>query len=162
MKHHRPLSDSYELSLVCLNSLYKRLQREPPAKRLQQNNQCTNYNGKHAASTRLRIVFDASSKASSDLASLNECLFTGPSLTPEITNVLIRFRAWKFDLVADVRKAFDQIQIDEKHRNFLRFIWPQVILSDNPKLLILRFHRIFGINSSPFLLNGTLDYHISN
>ena len=117
---------------------------------------------KHAASTRLRIVFDASSKARSDFASLNECLFTGPSLTPEIMNVLIRFRVWKFGLVADVRKAFHQIQIDEKHRNFLRFIWLEDILSDNPKLLILRFQRvIFGVNSSPFLPNGTLDYHIS-
>ena len=29
-KHHKPLPDNYELSLVCLNSLYKRLQREPP------------------------------------------------------------------------------------------------------------------------------------
>ena len=107
-------------------------------------------------------MFDASSKARSDLASLNECLFTGPSLTPEIMNVLIRFRAWKFGLVADVRKAFHQIQIDEMHKNFLRFIWLQDILSDNPKLLILRFQRvIFGVNSSPFLLNGTLDYHIS-
>ena len=114
---------------------------------------------KHAASTRLRIVFDASSKALSDLASLN---VTGPSLTPEIMNVLIHFRAWKFDLVADVRKAFHQIQIDEKHRNFLRFIWLGDVLSDNPKLLILRFQRvIFGVNSSPFLLNGTLYYHIS-
>ena len=89
---------------------------------------------KHAASTRLRIVFDASSKARSDLASLNECLFTGPSLTPEIMNVLIRI-----GLVADVRKAFHQIQIDERHRNFLRFIWLEDILSDNSKLLILRF-----------------------
>ena len=29
-KHHKPLPDNYELSLVGLNSLYKRLQREPP------------------------------------------------------------------------------------------------------------------------------------
>ena len=113
---------------------------------------------KHAASTHLRIVFDASSKARSDFASLNECLFTGPSLTPEIMNVLIRFRVWKFGLVADLRKAFHQIQINEKHRNFLRFIWLEDILSDNPKLLILRFQRvIFGVNSSAVFL----DYHIS-
>ena len=188
-KHHKPLPDNYELSLVHLNSLYKRLQREPPL--LNDYNEIIKEQindgivervtetdvpepgevyfiphqaviQKHAASTRLRIVFDATSKARSDLASLNECLFTGPSLSPEIMNVLIRFRAWKFGLVTDVRKAFHQIQIDERHRNFLHFIWLQDILRDNPKLLILRFQRvIFGVNSSPFLLNGTLDYHIS-
>ena len=115
---------------------------------------------KQAASTRLRIVFDASSKVQPDLVSLNDCLWTGPSLMPAIMNVLIRFRAWKYGLAADVRKAFYQIRIDENQRNFIRFLWVQDIQSDNPKLLILRFQRIiFGVNSSLFLLNGTLEYH---
>ena len=110
-KHHRLLPGNYELSLVHLNSLYKRMQREPTL--LNDYNEIIKEQindgivervnetdvlepsevyfiphqaviRKHAASTRLRIVFDASSKTRSDLASLNECLFTAPSLTPEI------------------------------------------------------------------------------
>ena len=81
---------------------------------------------------------------------------------PAIVNVLIRFRAWRVELVPDVMQAFHQINVSEEQNDFLRFIWLEDIFSDNPKLLILRFNRIlFGMNSSLFLLNGTLHHHIT-
>ena len=73
--------------------------------------------------TRLRVVFDASSQIPSDTVSLNDCLYVGPSLLPAIVDVLIRFRAWRVELVEDVMQAFHQINVSEEQRDFLRFIW---------------------------------------
>ena len=76
--------------------------------------------------------------------------------------MLIRVRAWRTGLVADVMQTFHQINVSEEQKDFLRFVWLEDIFSDNPKLLILHFNRIlFGMNSSPFLLNGTLHHHIT-
>ena len=114
-----------------------------------------------STTTRIRVVFDASSKIRSDTVSLNNCLYVSPLLLPAI-DVLIRFRAWRVGLVADVMQAFHQINVSEEQKDFLLFIWLEDIFSDNPKLLILRFNRIlFGTNSSPFLLKGTLHHHIT-
>ena len=44
-----------------------------------------------AETTPLRVVFDASAKLGKDSHSLNDCLHVGPSLTPLMYNVLLRF-----------------------------------------------------------------------
>ena len=116
---------------------------------------------KQALTTRLRIVFDASSKLQKNLPSLNDCINTGPALMPAVMDILLRFRAWRYGLIADVEKAFHQVAIDETQRDYLRFLWLKDIETDNPELLVLRFCRvIFGVNASPFLLNGTMKHHI--
>ena len=116
-----------------------------------------------AVTTKLRVVMDASAKVSPSAPSLNEVLHTGPSLTPKILEILLRFRWHRIAIVADIMKAFHMINVDEKDRNVLRFLWLSDITSDNPELLFLRFCKVvFGLNCSPFLLGGTLHHHISN
>ena len=46
-----------------------------------------------AISTKLRVVYDASAKSSSELPSLNDSIHPGPSLIHAIMDILIRFRA---------------------------------------------------------------------
>ena len=54
-----------------------------------------------------------------------------------------------------------QIEIDENHQDFLRFIWFDNVLSNNPSYVLLRFARVvFVLTCSPFLLNGTLKVHL--
>ena len=51
------------------------------------------------------------------------------------------------------------IGITEKDRDVLRFLWIDNIESQNPNVIELRFARVvFGISSSPFLLNATLQH----
>ncbi len=108
--------------------------------------------------TKVRIVYEASAK--NEGPSLNDCIFTGPSLLPKIMENLLRFRYHTIGLVAGVEKAFYQVSIAEEDRDVLRFIWIDDILKDNP-LLIYRFTRVvFGVNASLFLLNATIDHHI--
>ena len=115
-----------------------------------------------ALTTKLRVVFDASSKLSSDSPSLNECLYSGPALTPTIFNVLLRFREKRIALVGDIEKAFLNVGVAEEDRDVLRFLWVDSLEEENPGLMLYRFCRVvFGVNASPFLLNSTLKYHIS-
>ena len=116
---------------------------------------------KDALTTKVRIVYDGSAKQSVNTPSLNNCLETGPSLVPMIFDILVHFRCYKIPLVADVQQAFHQICVNREDVDYLRFLWVDDILSDDPKL-ILRFLRvIFCLNCSPFLLSGTLQHHIS-
>ena len=111
--------------------------------------------------TKVRIVFDGSSRAKGP--SLNSCLLAGPSLTPKIMDVLIRFRWYQVALAADIEKSFLMVSVAAHERDCLRFLWFEDILAGNLKMVIKRFTRaVFGVISSPFLLNGTLESHIES
>ena len=117
---------------------------------------------KDALSTKIRIVFDASNRANRNSVSLNDILQVGPPLTPAIFDILLRFKTRTVGLVADIEKAFLQISIDSNDRNCLRFLWVDEIDKDDPNIVVLRYARVtFGVNSSPFLLSGTLRFDIS-
>ncbi|UYV74373.1 hypothetical protein LAZ67_11003269, partial [Cordylochernes scorpioides] len=66
--------------------------------------------------TPIRPVYDASCNASKRSLSLNECLETGPNLIELLPEILIRFREKKIGAIADIRKAFQTVGIDEKER----------------------------------------------
>ena len=109
--------------------------------------------------TKIRAVFDASCKVSGP--SLNECLYSGPNLIAKIFDILLRFRLNKIGILADIKQAFLNVGIDAKHRDYLRFLWYDLQTEDE-QVVIYRFLRVvFGITSSPFLLNGTIRHHLS-
>ena len=117
---------------------------------------------KDKSTSRVRIVYDASSKATSDSPSLNDVLYPGPSLIPAIIDILIRFRWHNIGLTSDIEKAFLNIEIAEEHRDILRMLWIDDIFTDNLHLLVKRFERVvFALKPSPFLLNRTVKHHIS-
>ncbi|XP_064102656.1 uncharacterized protein LOC135212813 [Macrobrachium nipponense] len=106
-------------------------------------------------STKIRPVFDGSARGSNGI-SLNDCLESGPSLNPDLVEVLLRFRRWKVALTADITKAFLQIQVRREDRDVHRFL-----LKKNDIVKHFRFVRVpFGNKSSPFLLNATLKFHL--
>ena len=110
-----------------------------------------------AASTKTRIVYDASAKARPDAPSLNECLNPGPPLQNKLWDVLVQQRAYPVVVAADIRKAFLQIRIRENERDSLRFHWQK---EPHSEIEVLRFTRaLFGLISSPFLLGGVLECH---
>ena len=85
--------------------------------------------------SRVRIVYDASSKATRESLSLNNALYPGPSLIPLILNILIRFRCHKIALTSDIEKAFLMVGVAPEDRDVLRLLWIDDILTDNPTLL---------------------------
>ncbi|KAL7824556.1 hypothetical protein SRHO_G00098450 [Serrasalmus rhombeus] len=71
---------------------------------------------KDKATTKLRVVFDASSHEEGS-PSLNDCLLTGPNLNPDLMSVLIKFRLHEVAYMADIKKAFLQISLTERDRD---------------------------------------------
>ncbi|UYV79909.1 hypothetical protein LAZ67_18001024 [Cordylochernes scorpioides] len=113
---------------------------------------------KDSHTTPIRPVFDASCKKMG-LPSLNQYLEKGDNLIELIPDLLLRFRLGKYGIIADMRKAFLQIQIREEDREFLRFLWWK---KDQKTLKFYRHCRVvFGLTSSPFLLAATIKYHLS-
>ena len=113
--------------------------------------------------TKLRIVYDASARSGRNTPSLNDGLYAGPPLSPLIYDILLRFRVHKVALIGDIEKAFLNVSVHPRDRDYLRFLWIDEITSSRPKLQVYRFARVaFGVSSSPFLLNATIRHHLSS
>ena len=116
---------------------------------------------KDAKTTKLRIVYDASWKEGKKGTSLNDCLHVGPSLTPLLFDILLRFRENRIVLIGDIEKAFLNVEVDREDRDYLPFLWVKDVVSGDLETVVYWFCRVvFGLNASPFLLNATLRYHI--
>jgi hypothetical protein len=88
----------------------------------------------------------------------NECLEKGPNLIELIPSILLRFRRHRIGIVADIRKAYQMIEMCEEDRNFLRFLW----WKPNGDLLTFRHCRVvFGVNCSAFILGAVIEHHLS-
>ena len=112
--------------------------------------------------TPIRIVFDCSAKKDKMSPSLNDCLWTGPTLTSDLLKVLLEFRLNKYACASDIEKAFLMVQLREEDRNYTRFLWLENPEDPDSKLIIYRFRVVlFGARSSPFLLNATIRKHLS-
>jgi len=61
--------------------------------------------------------------ANAGQVSLNDCLYTGPSLLKSLNTIAHRFRVNKYALVADIEKAFIQIKLNEEDRTYVCFLW---------------------------------------
>ena len=84
--------------------------------------------------------------------SINDFMYKGPVLQPNIWDIMIRARMAPCLLVGDLKQAFLQIGIKPEDFRFLFTL--------NGKEEHLRFMRIpFGGEASPFMLGGTLQHH---
>ena len=109
--------------------------------------------------TKLRIVYDVSVRSGGP--SLNDCLCTKPKFDQKILNILLRFRSYRVALTADIEKEFLMISMASCDRDALCFLWINNIAQDQPDVVTPRFTRMmFGVSSSPFLLNATIRHHI--
>lgn len=73
--------------------------------------------------TKVRVVYDGSAKASKEEKSLNDCLQTGPNYLPQVFDMLANFRKNIVGLTADIEKAFLTVGIQDDKRDFLQFLW---------------------------------------
>ena len=111
---------------------------------------------KDSLTTPVRAVFNASNKCKDQL-SLNDCLYTGPSLVSLLFEKLIEFRFNDNVAIADISKAFHRILVHPEHRKYLKFL-----LYRNNRLSCYQFTCVpFGVTSSPFILQQVLHHHLS-
>ena len=186
---HPILPDNFSLSLGRLQSLSKRLRKNPDVfnqyneiileqesegviERVNDIEHSKSQVGKinylphrevikeERSTTKIRVVYDGSAKLKNSV-SLNNCLYKGPSLVPLLYDVLLRFRIFPIAITADIARAFLNISIAEEDRDSLRFLWLENHEDKNSEITVFRFARLpFGLNCSPFLLQGTLEHHL--
>ena len=105
------------------------------------------------ACTKMRIVYDASARDSSDLPSLNDCLYKGLPLQNKLWDVLVEQRSFPVIISGDIKQAFLRIRVRESERDALKFHW-----SSTPDSETLTYHHtrvLFGLAPSPFSTRGS-------
>ncbi|GFU42745.1 integrase catalytic domain-containing protein [Trichonephila clavipes] len=108
------------------------------------------------SSMKIRPVFDASAKINNH-PSLNDCLETGNNLIESVPAILAGFRLKPIGVILDIVRAFLQISLHEKDRDFVRFLW----YDNEGNTRTYRHARVaFGVTSSPFLLMAVINYHL--
>ncbi|XP_070854972.1 uncharacterized protein [Drosophila suzukii] len=106
-----------------------------------------------STSSKLRVVFDASSRTSTQVA-LNDILFVGPTVQEELYSVLLRFRLHKFAPAADVKKMYRQVLFDEADQNFQIIVWRR---DPSESLKIFKLNTVtYGTSQAPYLVIRSL------
>jgi len=102
----------------------------------------------HSATTRLRVVFNASAPTSNG-TSLNDHLLIGSKLQLELPSILTRWRQFRYVYIADIAKMYRQIRIDERDVNYQRIFWRPSVDSPIEDYCLLTV--TYGIASAPYL-----------
>ena len=80
----------------------------------------------------------------------------------DLCSIILRFRLHKYGMCTDIEKAFLHVHLNEEDRDFTRFLWLRNPSDPESELITFRFRVVlFGAVCSPFILNATLLYHIS-
>ena len=70
-----------------------------------------------------------------------------PCLNPELYNLLLQFRAYPIAIIGDIEKVYLQINVDEKDRHLLRFLWFKNLLNEHPvELCKYQFTRVIFVS----------------
>ena len=144
--NHPAISSDYELCVNRLQSLQRKLLKEPEliheynkiieeqlskgimervAAEKDSEEEEVHYLPHHAVirrdceTTKLRIVYDGSAKPLKPTHILNDCLETGPNYTPQLFDTLVNYRWHKIGLTADIEKAFLMVGINERDTDML-------------------------------------------
>ncbi|GBM53571.1 hypothetical protein AVEN_60688-1, partial [Araneus ventricosus] len=180
-KPHHKLGNSKSTAVKCFYSLEHRLQKNPTLRQqytsflreyeelnhmeLVPNNQSylseseafyLPHHGvvrEESISTKLRVVFNGSAKGSNSL-SLNEDLYTGPKLQPDVFKILLNFRTFPIAISTDIEKMYRQIRIHSEDADFQRIIWRT---DTNHPLSTYRLLTVtYGTSCAPYLAIRTL------
>ena len=109
--------------------------------------------------TKFRIVSDGSAKVDKCI-SLNEALYSGPSLLCMIFDILLRFRLHKYILLSGIKQAFLNVGVRAEDPYFPRFLWFEDLFPDDENVTAFRILRVvFGLICSTLLLNATIKVH---
>ncbi|XP_054281217.1 uncharacterized protein LOC128998886 [Macrosteles quadrilineatus] len=103
--------------------------------------------------TKLRTVFDASSKTSTGV-SLNDVLLTGPKLQTNICDIMLHFRSYNIVFSCDIRQMYRQILVHPDDQKYQLILWRN---NSSHELSTYQLATVtYGVNSSPYLAIRTL------
>lgn len=108
-----------------------------------------------SSTTKIRPVMDASAKTTNGF-SLNDRLCVGPTIQPDLFELLIQWRRFEYAFSGDIEKMYRQVRINPQHAKF------QCILHQLPgESEIKRFKLLtvtFGTASAPYQAIAALNH----
>ncbi|XP_073821396.1 uncharacterized protein [Musca autumnalis] len=106
-----------------------------------------------STTTKLRVVFDASAKTSSS-HSLNDLMYTGPTVQSDLFSILLRFRLPKYVFTTDVEKMYRQVLISPEDRQFQLIIWRKDV---SQPITYYQLNTVtYGTRAAPYLATKCL------
>ena len=107
--------------------------------------------------TKCRIVFLSNlceqNKSQKEGISLNQAMFSGPSLNQKLSSSLLQLRFGFHLLTYDLKKAFNQLMLSSSDQSKLLFLWFRNISKGDFSTVAYKNVRLsFGLRCSPFLL----------
>ena len=103
-----------------------------------------------SSTTKIRAVFDASTKSSSGV-SLNDTLLVGPMVHSSLIDILLRFWFHRVALTTDVSRMYRAVELTSSDRNLHRFVWRK---DPDEQLRDYRMTRVtFVVSASSFAAN---------
>ncbi|XP_058828570.1 uncharacterized protein LOC131688381 [Topomyia yanbarensis] len=106
-----------------------------------------------STTTKLRVVFDASSRTSTGIA-LNDGLMVGPVVQDDLMSIIIRFRMYRLALVADIAKMYRMINVQQSDQGLQRIIWRE---SENDPIQTFELTTVtYGTSAAPYLATRCL------
>ncbi|XP_055619069.1 uncharacterized protein LOC129764228 [Toxorhynchites rutilus septentrionalis] len=106
-----------------------------------------------SSTTKLRVVFDASSKSQSGI-SLNGVLLSGPTIQDSLISIIMRYRMHAFVVSADIAKMYRQILVHPTDQPLQRIYWRDT--RDSPLRIYQLQTLTYGTNSASFLATRVL------
>lgn len=101
-----------------------------------------------SSTTKLRVVFDASAKTSTN-RSLNDNLLVGPKVQGDLFGMLLRFRLPRFVFTTDIEKMYRQILVNKQDRNLQLILWRE---DPGQPLRHYQLNTVtYGTSSAPYL-----------
>ena len=95
-----------------------------------------------SSTTKLRVVLSSG-------FSFNDTLMVGPTLYPNIFDILFRFRTYPVAVSSDIIKMYRAVELCETDRDFHRFLWRPDKTSQINDYQMTRV--TFGVASSPYV-----------
>ncbi|XP_067265288.1 uncharacterized protein [Chanodichthys erythropterus] len=109
------------------------------------------HNGKN------RVVYNCSFQYKGQ--NLNELLLPGPTLSPTLLAVLLRFREHSTAISSDIRGMFHQVRLLPDDKSLLRFLWRDMAVDQAPDVYQWQVLP-FGTTCSPCCATFALQKHV--
>ena len=100
-----------------------------------------------SVSTPFRVVFNASFRTRTG-DSLNTVLAKGANKLPLIVSLLLRFRARRYALAADVSMAYNAVKLVPEHFKYQQYLWKEGLDMANPTITMVIRTLIYGVRPS--------------
>lgn len=107
-----------------------------------------------SSTTKVRTVFDASARTTNG-KSLNDILYVGPTIQPELFDLLMQWRRYKYAFCGDIEKMYRQVWVNPEHALFQCILWQP---PDSTEIKTFKLLTVtFGTASAPFQAIRALD-----